>query len=1113
MPNCSQLLSGLCSFVWFTAAVFSGLSYGVTPDRVSSPLHAGQSVALRGSVPRQALPQFDRGPVEPALRFGYVRLLTVPTASQQKDLNRLLAEQQDRKSPNYHKWLTPEQWADRFGLSPNDVQKITAWLKGQGFSNIHVAHGRNWIMFSGTAAQVQSAFGTEIHRFSVNGEMHVANATLPKIPSALAGIVTSVRGLDDFFLKPAGQPRVRPNYVGPGYSQTGFTPLIAPGDIATMYDINALYAAGIDGTGQKMAVIGQTDVYLDDLLDFRTAFALPPITSANCTTNVSGVITACNDPLFQYLPVLAGGTDPGTPVGHADLIRADAAIEWAGAVAKNAQIIYVNAPVNVTGGTGGGWDVAWQYAVDNNLAPVISLSYGNCELFYPSITAAETILQQASAQGITFVSASGDEGPAECDFQTTTDPNNLALNGIAVTYPASSAEVTAVGGTSISVADLTTNSSTFWGPTSRSDGGSILSPPSYIPEIAWNDDGEWATFCTSSSATAFCTNNNITDAQSAQAAPNIGMLASGGGVSNCANQNTNVCVSGFPQPTYQSHLVITGQPTVRYVPDVALLASPNFPGYIFCTNDAALGDTGTVSVCAGGIPAALSLSSAPIVGGTSVSTSVFAGMVVLLNQYLAGASSPGLGNINPMLYSLAATPANAVFHPVNSGTNDVYCSGGTPSAQPPANQCPFASGTSGVIGFDSSVFDATTGYNLVTGLGSVNLNNLVAAWDATRTATTLSISPSTASANLNQSVTFTATLTFTSTAPPLGNIFLFNNSSANTFGTVALTAADNGVATFSTTALPVGTNTITASYNGDGLNSPSNASAVTVTVAQPGFTLGAAPASASVSAGNSTSPITVTVNAVGGFSSQVTFSCSGLPAGATCSAINPVAGSGTTMVTISTAANMALPTGATTVTVTGTSGSLTSTTTLSLTVTATNQSFTLTPGNSGTYTVTDGQTATVQIAFAGVNGFNLPLTFTCSEPTTLTPSICTGPSGATSTSPATFMVTTTAPHAALDNPFGKGSRIFYAVLVPGFLGILCTAGSRKRSLRGMRMLGLIMVMGVSTMWLGSCGSSSSSTPPPPTGGTPKGSYTVTINATTGGAVPITGTCTFTLVVQ
>ena len=161
------------------ASLLSSLSYAVTPDRVAGTLTAGTGVALRGNVQHKALPRYDQGRVDPGLHMGTITLLTMPTASQQKALKALVAQQQDPRSPNFRKWLTVEQWADRFGLSVNDARRIAAWLKSQGFSDVSTAHGRNWFSFSGTAAQVESVFGTEIHQFNVDGEMHYANATAP----------------------------------------------------------------------------------------------------------------------------------------------------------------------------------------------------------------------------------------------------------------------------------------------------------------------------------------------------------------------------------------------------------------------------------------------------------------------------------------------------------------------------------------------------------------------------------------------------------------------------------------------------------------------------------------------------------------------------------------------------------------------------------------------------------------------------------------------------------------------------------------------------------------------------------------------------------------------
>jgi len=630
--------------------VLSSLSFASTPDRIAGALNGGQTVALAGNVHRNAQPNFDRGPASPTTRFGSIMLQTVPSPSQQKAINKLLADLQDRRSPNYHKWLTPEQWADRFGLSPNDVAKIKTWLQSQGFTVTYVARGRNWFLFSGTAAQIQKTFGAEIHRFDVNGEMHVANATSPKIPAALAGIVTQISGLDNFFFKPRAVRSAHPLY----YDSTSQSTFLAPGDIATLYDINTLYAAGIDGTGQLLAVAGQTDIYQSDLNDFRTAFGLVNI---SCTTKAAipnDIITACNDAHFQYV-VPTGIADPGT-TSSGDLTEADLDLEYSAAVAKGAQVIYVNAPIS--GNSGGTW-VAWKYAVDQNLASVISLSYGGCEFNFPySVMGSgdETNLQQANAQGITFVNSSGDTGPFECNTNTTAVSGNLAQNGIAVSWPASAPEVTGVGGTSISVANLA--DTTLFGTNNGSDGGSALGP---VPQDAWNDDNEIGAFCAANPTNTTCTNNAITDEQSAQAA--IGLSASGGGPSNCAVQNgaLTACVSGFPQPSYQAGITLTGHAAARFTPDVALMASANFPGYLLCTNVAEVGVTGTGSTCASGVSGAITDGS--IIGGTSASAPVFAGIVTLLNQYLAGANSPGLGNINPMLYTLAATPSNNVFTP------------------------------------------------------------------------------------------------------------------------------------------------------------------------------------------------------------------------------------------------------------------------------------------------------------------------------------------------------------------------------------------------------------------------------------------------------------------
>jgi hypothetical protein len=1130
----------------------STLCFAAQPDRITGTINSSQMVALPGHTNRRALPQYDRGPVEASFQLNQVTLLTLPTPSQRKALNLLLAEQQDPKSPSYHKWLTPEQYADSFGLSENDVQRISGWLKSQGLTVVSVARGRNWIVFSGTAAQVAKAFRTEIHRFNVNGESHFANTTPPSIPLALSGIASGIRGLDDFRPKPAyvkAAPRkkgARPDYYDANFPIADF---VAPGDVATIYDINALYTGGFTGAGQKLVIVGQTDVYLADLNAFRTGFGLPLI--SGCTTDPTTTqITACNSSNFKYV---LDGTDPGvaTPA-EGDLTEADLDLEWSAATARGAQIIFVNSTNVFT---------SYYYAIDNQLAPVISMSYGACEFDDNDIETStgqpgpdEIELMKSNSEGITFMNSSGDNGVAECDppQPPATDPNNLATGGLAVSYPASSPEVTGVGGTAISYPNGFT--STYWGTGSgaTTNGGTAQNPP--LPETSWNDDVELGLAFPSDFGSPLSVQESS------------GIISSGGGASNCSVQTSDNlnCSSGFPQPSWQT-VTVPGQANARFSPDVSLMASPNFPGYIYCTpveelSSASPYDTETTSSCGTGtasdIAAAVNgvcsgtcngsnrVVSPSIVGGTSASSPIFAGIVTLLNQYLS--STGGLGNINSKLYYLAENPSNGAFHQVTSGNNIVYCEAGQPAAPwPTALQCP----SSGSFGYDASNADATTGYNLVTGLGSVDANVLAAAWTESLIATSTSISPSTNSTVQGAPVTFTATVT-----PPTatGVVNFYDNSSTTALGSATLSS---GTAALTTTSLPGGSNSVVGSYVG--INGGSSSSAVNVSVTPSDFTLQTTSplAPASVSAGQSAIAV-LTLTLVQGLSETINFtnssgsptsstpgSCTaGLPAGALCSfqnlsnpstptsvtltSTNP---SATMQVTITTAANMALPTGAQPITITGTpsgNGTTSHTASVSLTVTTTQEAFTIAPQNQ-TYPVTAGGAASVNITVSNATGGTpsfinsstnppttaLPLTYTCAQSSLPSEASCSfNPTNGNSVSATsvTLNITTSAPTGQLRPPLGRGSRIFYALLLPGLFGMVFLGGSR---MRGARLLSLILVLGFSTLWLSACGGSSNSSQKNP--GTPAGSYSVVVNATTAaptGGTALTGTFKVTIAV-
>jgi Pro-kumamolisin, activation domain/Bacterial Ig-like domain (group 3) len=1110
----------------------SSLCFAAQPDRITGAIDSNARVALAHSLHAEAQPQYDQGTVAPSYKLGYMTLVMAPSATQQKALNLLLTQQQDRTSPNYHKWMSPAQYADNFGLTQNDIQKLTAWLKSEGFVVQSVGGGRNTVVFSGTAGQVQSAFGTEIHNYRVNGKNHVANATPVMIPSVLNGVVASVMGLHNFFPHPTSRiggtghvrnPRV--NYYDANF-QANF---LAPGDIATNYDLTPLYSASIDGTGEKLAIIGQTDVYLSDINNFRSGFNLSQITG--CTTNTSGVITACNSTNFQYVAV---GTDPGTTYPCGDLGEADLDIEWSGAIAQNAQIIFVNSPViydvpSCNYISGGGVNAALIQAINPPsgppLAPVISMSYGICELDGDE-SGLDPVLAQGNAEGVTVMNSSDDVGSAGCDYSppNANVPYDAAVGGLAVSYPASSVYVTGVGGTEVTIAN--DESPSYWGTSNGSTGGSLL-PGVYLPEIPWNDDEELAELCQGEPTNEFCSQGGSpavagwvalgSSATAAQVQEDIWISAGGGGASNCFTNNGTVCSAGDPQPTWQQGLVVSGAPAgVRYVPDVSLMASPNFPGYIFCTQVSELEGSGTGSTCGSGGTAGITTAIntyESIIGGTSASSPIFAGIVTLLNQYLAGPSSPGLGNINPTLYMLAATSSNHAFHPVTTGNNYVSCQSGQPTVQPLALRCP----TTGTlqIGYSATNSDSATGYNLVNGLGSVDGNNLALAWAATRGSTTTAISTSTANAYAGTSVTFTATVTPAPIAA--GNVSFYNNGSATALGIASLV---NGTATFSTTALPAGTDNVTATYNGNTSSGNSTSPLpATVNVTVP-FTISAAPSALSVPAGQSASSV-ITVTPSPGFTGTVSFSsgsCTNLPPGATCSfnqggsvALNGSTASTITM-TISTVPYMALASG-TQVTVSGTSEGATATTPVSLTITATNQSFKITTTNS-TFSVNAGATAQVTITVNPTNNFSptvAPITYTCLQSSLPSEASCSfSPTNgdAVTQSTVTLSITTTPPTSQLRPPFGHGNRLFYALLLPGLFGIVFAGGSR---MRGARLLSLIVILGFSTLWLGACGGSSNSSQKNP--GTPAGSYSVVVNATTTGPNALTATMTVNLTVQ
>jgi hypothetical protein len=598
------------------------------PRIAAAQVDGGAPTVLRGNMHPLARPQYDQGKVAPTLKLERITMMFQRTAAQQADLDALLSAQQNPTSPSFHQWLTPEQYANRFGIAPSDLNKVTAWLQAQGFAVVEIPRSRNWIVFNGTAAQVASAFQTEIHNYAAHGQTFYANSAEPSVPAALAGVVAGFRGLNNYRLKPRGLKSngasVQPNFT----SSISGNHFLSPGDFATIYDLKPLYnPPAIDGAGQKIAIMGQSDIVLADIATFRLLSSLPP----NVPQKI--LVTASN---------------PGVVDG--DVQESSLDIEWAGAVAKNATILFIYS-------ANGAFD-SLHYAIANDLAPVISISYGGCEGTFTSsdINLFVAMAQQANAQGITIISAAGDGGATDCDGGLGNYPAILGLN---VDFPASMPYVTGVGGTEFNEGGLTT----YWQPANGND--VINSANLYIPEIVWND---------SSSAN--------------------GLLAGGGGASSL-----------FGKPSWQTGTGVPGD-GARDVPDISLNASPAHDQYLVCTQIHPTPGAPLTSSCQNGFRNSSTDTSLTVFGGTSFGAPTFAGIVALINQKTGSA---GQGNINYILYPLASsTPA--AFHDITVGDNTSPCTSGT-------ENCP----NGGTIGFTAGTgYDPAIGLGSIDAANLVN---------------------------------------------------------------------------------------------------------------------------------------------------------------------------------------------------------------------------------------------------------------------------------------------------------------------------------------------------------------------------------------------------------
>lgn len=759
--------------VLFSLVVLSLLTVALLAQtaapRITAAIDNTQRTTIPGTHPPMARQANDTGQVPSGTKLGGISIVFSRTASQEAKLQALISAQQNSSSALFHKWLTPEEFASQFGVADSDIAKVESWLEQQGFTIDAVSRSKSRVTFSGTAGQVAAAFDTELHYYTVNGQVHYAPSKDLSVPAALSSVVQSIMNLSSFRPKP--RLKAKPSFTS---SQSGNT-FLTPKDVATVYDIAAAYNSGYTGTGQSIAVVGQSEIFLSDVEKLQNAAGL-----------------TVKDPTLVLVP-----NSGNSAVSSGDEAESDLDLEYSGGIATGATIYFVYVGNNSNYSV---WD-SISYAVDTLIAPIISVSYGDCETDLGSNNYAtlNSILEQAAAQGQSVIAASGDSGSTDCyGYSNLTTAQQEAL---AVDFPSDSPYVTGIGGTEFPSADIDggSNSSTYWESANGAD--VISSALSYIPEQVWNDDSS-----------------------------SNGISSGGGGISTLtARPSWQTGVTGIPSGSY------------RLVPDISLAASPSNPGYIFCSSDS--GWTGITGSCSNGFRDSND-DYLTVAGGTSFGAPIFAGMLAIINQKL---HSTGQGVVNSTLYTLAAdaTTYASAFHDITSG----------------GNQCTAGSSYCSTAG--ASEYPATTGYDEASGLGSPDFSNLLGAWPTIPASslepsvTTLSAATSTPASGADDTITVTvASGSTSSTITPTGTLTIEVDGTTET-SSLALT---DGSATYTFSSSTTGSHVVTATYSGDSTYAPSTGTlALTVGGSSSSGSFSLAAANLTVSAGSSgTSTITIT---------------------------------------------------------------------------------------------------------------------------------------------------------------------------------------------------------------------------------------------------------------
>jgi subtilase family serine protease len=701
------------AFLPSAQAQFAGNS--VARPLITAPVLETNLVRLVGNVRPEASPANDLGSVADGFPMDHMFIQLQRPATEETALRQLIDQLHDPNSPNFHRWLTPDQFGAQFGPAASDVQQVTNWLQGRGFRVNLVYPSGMLIDFSGSAGQVAAAFRTEIHNVAARGTTLFANVSDPQIPAALAPAIAGIVGLNNFTPRP--RFKKRSDYTFSGCTGTCYA--VTPPDLATIYNFNPVFTSGNTGQNQTIYLIEDTNLFTNnDWTTFRSTFGLSAYSGASLNT------------VHPAPP--SGPTNCADPMTNSNDSEAILDAEYASAASPSAAIVIASCADSPDGIL-----IAIQNLINAANPPaIISISYGECEALNgaASNAAYNAIYQQGVAEGVSIFVSSGDEDAGGCDINFLDLAKFTVTHGIAVNALASSPYVVAVGGTDFSDSYSGTNS-TYWNAANTPSFGSAKS---YIPEIPWNDScasvliATIEGFATTYGSAGFC---NSTAGQDF-----LNNVGGSGGPSACATGSPSISgvvsgtCAGYAKPSWQSAL---GNPNdgVRDIPDVSLFAANGVWGhyYVFCYSDTSNGGKGCSGAPSGWDGG----------GGTSYSAPIMAGVQALINQH-AGSRQ---GNPNYRLYALAAkeygssgsagcnsssgnaVSSSCIFYDVTLGDIDAPCT----ALSGTLHNCYLPSGTYGVLSTSNAsyqpAYGTQTGWDFATGLGTINVANLVSGWN------------------------------------------------------------------------------------------------------------------------------------------------------------------------------------------------------------------------------------------------------------------------------------------------------------------------------------------------------------------------------------------------